>query len=314
MATYAATGTGNQHRSVKVNCRGIKLLHDPILNRGSAFTEEERDRFGLRGLLPPGVSTLAQQSIRNYQSISRKRDPMEKYIGLVALHARNQVLFFRVLLDHIEEFLPIIYTPTVGQACQEFSHLYSQTRGIWITPADRGRVAEVLGNAPHDDVRLIVVTDNERILGLGDQGCGGMGIPVGKLALYTVAAGIHPAQTLPVSIDVGTDNSALCADELYLGWPMPRLRGREYDELIDEFVMAVKERFPRALLQWEDFKKQNAFNLLDRYRQVLPSFNDDIQGTAAVALAGILAAGRTTGRRSISSVWWSSEPAPRVSA
>jgi malic enzyme len=291
------SSTGNAQRSFKVALRGIELLHHPMLNRGSAFTQEQREIFGLRGLLPPGVSTLAQQSRRMYESISRKSDPLEKYIGLASLQNRNQVLFFRLLLDHLEEFLPIVYTPTVGQACQQFSKHFRQIRGIWITPADRGRVYDVLANAPYDDIRLIVVTDNERILGLGDQGCGGMGIPVGKLALYTAAAGIHPTQTLPVSIDVGTDNAALRADDLYLGWPKPRLRGREYDELIDEFVSAVKKRFPKALLQWEDFKKQNAFDLLDRYRKVLPSFNDDIQGTAAVALAGVLASGRVTGRR-----------------
>ncbi len=291
------SSVGNTHRSFKVSLRGIELLHHSLFNRGSAFTERQRDVFGLRGLLPPGVSTLAQQSRRMYESISRKSDPLEKYIGLASLHDRNQVLYFRLLLDHLEEFLPIVYTPTVGLACQQFSKHFRQIRGFWITPADRGHIFEVLANAPYDDVRLIVVTDNERILGLGDQGCGGMGIPVGKLALYTAAAGIHPTQTLPISIDVGTDNGALRADDLYLGWQKPRLRGREYDELIEEFVSAVKRRFPGALLQWEDFKKQNAFDLLDRYRKVLPSFNDDIQGTAAVALAGVLASGRITGRR-----------------
>lgn len=280
---------------VRVPYRGPALLNHPVYNKGSAFTEEERRVFALRGLLPAHVATLEEQSRRIYENITRKATPIERYIGLAALHDRNEVLFYRLLLDHMEEFLPIVYTPTVGQACQEYSHLFRKARGIWITPSDRGRIYDVLGDAPYEDVRLIVVTDNERILGLGDQGCGGMGIPVGKLAIYTVAAGIHPTQTLPISIDVGTDNQALRADDLYLGWRGPRLRGEAYNELIDEFVQAVKRRFPKALLQWEDFKKQNAFDLLDRYRKALPSFNDDIQGTAAVGLAGILAAGRATG-------------------
>jgi malic enzyme len=266
-----------------------------MFTKGTAFTKEERASMGLEGLLPHAVSTMEQQSQRVYANIIRKKDPLEKYIGLAALQDRNEYLFYRVLIDHIEEFLPIVYTPTVGQACQEFSHIFRRARGIWITPDHRGHIKDILGNAPFDDVRLIVVTDNERILGLGDQGAGGMGIPIGKLALYTAAAGIPPWQTLPISLDVGTDNQDLLKDELYLGWRAPRLRGAEYDSLVDEFVHAVISRFPKAILQWEDFKKVMAFTLLDRYRKVLTTFNDDIEGTAAIGVAGMMAGSRATG-------------------
>ncbi len=288
---HDSTGTAR----LEVPYRGTRLLRHPMYTKGTAFTEEEREAFGLEGLLPHAVSTIEQQERRVYANISRKADELEKFIGLASLQDRNEHLFYRVLVDHIEEFLPIVYTPVVGRACQEFSHIFRRARGLWITPGHRGRIYEVLGNAPFADVRLIVVTDNERILGLGDQGAGGMGIPIGKLALYTAAAGIHPAQTLPISLDVGTDNEALLNDDLYLGWRFPRLRGAEYDSLVEEFVQAVKRRFPKALLQWEDFKKANAFRLLDRYQKSITCFNDDIQGTAAVAVAGMMAGCRVTG-------------------
>jgi malic enzyme len=289
------TGPDGKDR-VLVPYRGTALLNHPLYNKSTAFTREERAAFGLEGLLPDVVSSMEQQARRAYGNIVAKPSPLERYIGLAALHDRNEHLFFRVLQEHLEEFLPVVYTPTVGLACQQYSRIFRRPRGLWITPAHRGRVAEALANAPFEDVRLVVVTDNERILGLGDQGAGGMGIPVGKLSLYTAAAGIPPWQTLPVSLDVGTDNPALLGDDLYIGRRHPRLRGPDYEEVVDEFVRAVKSRFPRALLQWEDFKQANAFKLLERYRRELPSFNDDIQGTAAVAVAALKAGARAAGR------------------
>jgi malate dehydrogenase (oxaloacetate-decarboxylating)(NADP+) len=274
---------------------GYDRLKSAELNKGTAFTDIERDVYRLRGLLPARISTLQEQVLRALQNLHRKESDIERYIFLLALQGRNENLFYRLVIDHIEEIMPLIYTPTVGQACQEFAHIFRQPRGFYITPADRGRVGDIMQNWPERDVRLIVVTDGARILGLGDLGANGMGIPIGKLALYTACAGIQPRLCMPVMLDVGTDNGILRNDPLYLGTRQPRLTGDDYCSLVDEFVSAVQVAFPRALIQFEDFLTPNAYGLLDRYRDRVPCFNDDIQGTAAVALAGVLASGRITG-------------------
>ena len=274
--------------------RGLALLRDPLLNKGTAFTEGERDALGLRGLLPAHVLSMQEQATRMMGNLRRLPDDLDKYVALNALHDRNEALFFRVVCDHIDEIQPLIYTPTVGLACQRFGHIFQRPRGLFIGANDRGRIGEILKNWPHP-AKLIVVTDGERILGLGDLGANGMGIPVGKLSLYSACAGVHPELCLPVMLDVGTNNEELLRDPYYVGLRQHRLRGDAYDALIDEFVGAAREVFPGVLIQFEDFANHAAFRLLHHYRDHACVFNDDIQGTAAVALAGVFSALRTTG-------------------
>lgn len=290
---YDAIASG---RTAAISLDGATLLANRLLTKDNAFTDAEREAFGLHGLLPDAVLTIDEQVELELERIRRKTDPLEQYIGLAALQDRNATLFYRVLAENLEELIPIVYTPTVAQACLEYSHILRKTRGTWIRPEDAHRIPQILRNGPYDDVRLIVVTDNERILGLGDVGAGGMAISIGKAALYTGAGGIYPALTLPVSLDVGTDNPDLLADPLYLGHREPRLRGPAYDALLEAFIAGVGEVWPGCVIQWEDFKQHNALRILDRYRDRVPSFNDDIQGTAATLVAGVLAAGRHLGR------------------
>ncbi len=277
--------------------RGTAVLKSPVLNKGTAFTREEREAFGLVGLLPDNVSTIEEQLERVANQIQYKVGEMDKNVYLNGLMDRNETLFYRFLIENLEEMVPIIYTPTVALSCRHWSRIFRRARGIYVTPRDRGRIYQALRSRPKESNPVIVVTDNERILGIGDQGAGGMGIPIGKLALYAAAAGIHPTRCIPISLDVGTNNSELLADPLYVGYRQPRLRGAEYEDLVAEFVDAVQRAFPGALLQWEDFSNKTSFDNLFKYRDVLPSFNDDIQGTAAMVVAGLRAATRHIGTK-----------------
>lgn len=275
---------------------GLALINNSLLTKGTGFSREEQDALGLRGLVPPRIFDLEVQIVRALAQVRRKTSDLEKYIFLVALQQRNETLFYRLLLDNLEELMPIIYTPTVGQACLEYGGIFRHPRGLWISIEDRGHVEAILRNWPRRGVRMIVVTDGERILGLGDLGALGMGIPIGKLALYTACAGVHPYYCLPITLDVGTNNERLLEDPLYIGLPRRRVRGDEYREFLEEFVAAVQKVFPECLLQFEDFGNANAFHLLHENREKVCCFNDDIQGTAAVALAGLMAATRLTGQ------------------
>ena len=276
---------------------GVRVLEDPLTNKGTAFSEEERSGLGLRGLLPAVVETLEQQVLRRYHAYQEQSTDLARHINLRALQDTNETLFYRLVSDHIEEMLPVLYTPTVGLACQRFSDIYRRPRGLFIAYPDRDRIGEILRNRPRREVDVIVVTDGQRVLGLGDQGIGGMGIPIGKLSLYAALGGIDPARTLPVLLDVGTDNAGLLDDPMYLGWRHRRITGARYDDFVDRFVQAVRAELPGVLLQWEDFATPHALPILERYRDQLLSFNDDIQGTAAVVLAALSAGAAATGSR-----------------
>jgi malate dehydrogenase (oxaloacetate-decarboxylating) len=284
-------------RYMAVSQKGRSLLLNPFTNKGTAFTQRERDELDLRGLVPPAVCTIQQQIDRTYENFKAKTSNLEKFIYLSSLQDRNETLFYRLVLEHIDEMMPIVYTPVVGEACQKYSHIYRRGRGLYIAYEHRDKIETILANAGLPNPSVIVVTDGERILGLGDQGAGGMGIPIGKLCLYTLCAGVSPYSTLPITLDVGTNNQERLNDPLYLGMRHERVRGEAYQEFIDAFVAAVQKVFPRAVLQWEDFLKENALFQLARFRDQLCTFNDDIQGTAGVVLAGLYGALRITGQK-----------------
>ena len=290
MSTRSMTTAPDTAAAPEAMPRGAELLHSPLFNRGTGFSAAERKAFGLRGLLPARVLSMKDQAARILENLRKKPTDLEKYVYLSDLVDRNETLFYRILIDNLEELMPIVYTPTVGQACQQYGHIFRRPRGLYLSSEDRGHLTDLIANWPIDDIRVIVVTDGERILGLGDLGAHGMGIPVGKLSLYTACAGIPPAMTLPIMLDVGTENKQFQTDPLYIGMPHPRLRGEAYDSFLEEFMQAVTARFPKTLVQFEDFANHHAFALLQTYRDRYRVFNDDIQGTAAVTLAGLFAA------------------------
>lgn len=289
------SATDTATASLSTSLSGYELLANPLLNKGTAFTEAERDAFDLHGLLPPSIGTLEEQVSRRLQALRSFATDLERYAFLRDLQDTNETLFFALLVQNLEELLPIVYTPTVGAGCQQFSRLFRKSRGLFLSLPHKKRIESILAHPRFDNVQAIVVTDGERILGLGDQGAGGMGIPIGKLALYTGCGGLHPATTLPIMLDVGTDNPDCLSDPLYIGWRHERVRGGEYDDFIEAFVSAVSKRWPHVLLQWEDFAKNNATRMLERYRDRLCTFNDDVQGTAAVATGTLLSAINVTG-------------------
>ncbi len=291
------TANLQQKRPLYIPYAGNGLLELPLLNKGSAFSEEERTRFNLHGLIPHAIENIEEQSQRSYQQYSAFSDAINKHIYLRNIQDTNETLFYHLIEQHLSEMMPIIYTPTVGEACQRFSDIYRRHRGIFISYPDRAHIDDIVQNINKKNVKVIVITDGERILGLGDQGIGGMGIPIGKLSLYTACGGISPAYTLPITLDVGTNNPQLLNDPIYMGWNQPRISGEEYYQFVDQVIDAVKRRWPKALIQFEDFAQKNAMPLLNKYRDQICCFNDDIQGTAAVSVGSLIAASRAAGKQ-----------------